>query len=66
MAHLASTYGINTLVLWPRASHREFIAPVWSPKTVTLEIGDPNTAEPFQILVGIRKMLAWLEIGKKP
>jgi hypothetical protein len=65
LAHMSSSIGTKTIVLWPPASCEEFIAPVWSPNTTLVHMGDPNLVHPFQLLTGIRKMLVWLEDGKR-
>jgi len=64
LAHMASALNVKLLLLWPQVSCVEFICPAWSPQTAVLQIGDPNKVIPAQLLVGIRRMYAFLERGE--
>jgi glycosyl transferase family 9 (putative heptosyltransferase) len=61
LAHLASALGTMTIVLWPAASSQDFIAPIWSPTTAIMHMGDPNEIQPVQLLMGLRQLLPRLE-----
>lgn len=65
IAHFASALGLKTVVLWNAAANPDFIAPKWSPNTAIAYMGDPNPVQPAQLLVGVRKMVQWLEDGRR-
>lgn len=66
LAHISSAVGTRTIIFWPPTLCAEFIAPTWSPKTTLIYMGWPDETFPVGMLVGIRRMLPWLEIGKMP
>ena len=61
IAHMASALAVDTIVMWPKVSSIDLLAPIFSPRTAIMEIGDPVVVQPVQLLDGIKRMMRGLE-----
>lgn len=57
LGHIASALNVPTIILWPQVSSKEFIMPLWAPRTQYIYGINPNTIRPAEILIGLRKFV---------